>query len=270
MNINQAALSHPYLSRSFEKDSTFTVVIPAYNEENRIKPVLQEICAYISSNNLPWDVIVSIDGNDGTEALVRGMSYEYPFLSYTKGDGRGGKGAAIKRAINIASGEFVMLMDADGAISFKEMVKYVSYLGEYDLVNFNRYRNKENKIPRLRRFVSRGYNLYISLLFGLDVEDTQCGYKMMETDMAKKLFQKLTITNGFFYSPLFVYLKKMHMKTIEVSVMYNHGDGSKFNVASMVLGGFVSALAFRLRNSPLWKYVPRKLVDLYYRKFRWI
>ena len=248
----------------------FTVVIPAYNEENRLGPVLKEICEAIRQRGLPWNVIISIDGNDRTDELVREMMGHYHFLNFIKGNGRNGKGGAIRRALNLASGDYVMLMDADGAIAFEEMVKHIDLLDQYDMINFDRYRKKDNKIPGFRRFVSRGYNIYIRVLFKLNVNDTQCGYKIMRTSDARCVFGKLTITNGFFYSPLFVYLKKMEVKVIEVSVDYNHSEGSKFSVASMVLGGFVSALAFRVRNSPLWKYVPKGLVDLYYRKFRWI
>ena len=270
MDPSQSAPSYSFENSSFELNNTFTIIIPAYNEEKRIKPVLDEICAYIGSNNLPWNVIVSIDGNDGTEMLVRETVVEFPFLSYIRGNGRSGKGSAIKRALNIVSGNYVMLMDADGAISFYEMIKHLNLLRDYDFINFDRYRNKDNNIPRLRRFVSRGYNFYIRILFSLKINDTQCGYKIMRTSDARKVFEKLTITNGFFYSPLFVYLKKMKVNTIEVPVNYQHSEGSKFSVTSMILGGFVSALAFRLRDSPFWKYIPKKLVNLYYRKFRWI
>jgi glycosyltransferase involved in cell wall biosynthesis len=260
---NQNRIPEIYLKR-------FTIIIPAYNEEARISAVLNDVCRFISENQLPWDVIVSIDGNDGTDMLVKDMKVKFPFLNYLKGNGRSGKGGAIKRALNIAYGEYVILMDADGAIPFAEMMKHIDLLHRYDMINFDRYRNRDNEIPRLRRFVSRGYNFYIRLLFNLDVNDTQCGYKIMKTSEAKEVFGKLTITNGFFYSPLFAYLKKMNIEMVEVPVHYKHSEGSKFSVASMVLGGFISALAFRLRTSPFWKYVPKKLVELYYRKFRWI
>jgi glycosyltransferase involved in cell wall biosynthesis len=51
---------------SLSEYKTVTIIIPAYNEEKRTKPVLNEICIYVESNNMPWTVIVSIDGNDGT------------------------------------------------------------------------------------------------------------------------------------------------------------------------------------------------------------
>ena len=83
----------------------FTIIIPAYNEEKRIGPVLEEICNYIKSNELPWNVIISIDGNDSTDLVVESMKADFPFLYYIKNSGRNGKGGAIIRAVNIADPE---------------------------------------------------------------------------------------------------------------------------------------------------------------------
>ena len=95
-----------------KEEKKFSIIIPAYNEEKRIKPVLEEICSYIKANNLPWNIIVSIDGNDGTEIYVRKVMSKYQFVSYNKGMGRSGKGGAIKRAFNFKLGDFVILMDS--------------------------------------------------------------------------------------------------------------------------------------------------------------
>ena len=248
----------------------FSIIIPAYNEEKRIKPVLEEICSYIKAKNLPWNIIVSIDGNDGTEIYVRKVMSEYHFVSYNRGMGRSGKGGAIKRAFNYRLGDFVILMDSDGAIAFKDILDSVPLLDKYDVVNFDRYKNGTNNIPLIRRFVSRGYNIYLKILLGLNINDTQCGYKIIKTEVAKNIFTKITVSNGFFYSNLFFYLKQLNAPVIEVPIKYNHVEGSKFNVSSMVLGGFVSAMAFRIRMSPLGKFIPTAMYELYYRKFRWI
>ena len=253
-----------------KEEKKFSIIRPAYNEEKRIKPVLEEICSYIKTNDLPWNIIISIDGNDGTEMYVRKIMNEYQFLSYTKGRGRSGKGGAIKRALDYGLGDFVILMDSDGAILFKDIIDSIPLLKKYDVVNFDRYKNRTNKIPIIRRFVSRGYNIYLRLLLGLKVNDTQCGYKIIKTDVVKNIFKKITISNGFFYSNLFFYLMQFNIPIIEVPIKYNHVDGSKFNVSSMVLGGFISAMAFRIRMSPFRKFIPNAIYELYYRKFRWI
>ena len=88
---------------------------------------------------------------------------EYQFVSYNKGKGRSGKGGAIKRAFNYKLGNFVILMDSDGAIAFKDILDSVPLLDKYDVVNFDRYKNGTNNIPLIRRFVSRGYNIYLKI-----------------------------------------------------------------------------------------------------------
>ena len=246
-----------------------SIIIPAYNEKERIKPVLKEVCDYISINSLPWNVIVSLDGNDGTEAILTEMIKKFSFLSYNKGEKRSGKGEAIKRGVNTASGDFVVLLDADGAISFKSVIGELKWIKKYDFINFDRYRMKENKIPNLRRLVSRGYNIYVKLLLGLKINDTQSGYKIINTNLAKKLFGKITITNGFFYAPMFYYLKKFKKTVLEVSVPYIHAQGSKFKVSTMVFGGFLTTLFFRIINSPLRKIIPATFINIYYRIFKW-
>ena len=107
-------------------------------------------------------------------------------------------------------------------------------------------------------------------MLGIRVNDTQCGYKIIKTEYAKKAFRKISITNTFFDVALIFYLKKIGARIMEIPVGYNHDGESKFNVVSEILGQGSSLLAFRIRNSRFYRYVPKQLVDLYYRKFRWI
>ncbi|MGC8618834.1 MAG: glycosyltransferase [Thermoplasmata archaeon] len=76
-----------------------TVLIPAYNEESRIRGVLNELADYIRESGADWNVIVSIDGSDGTEGIVREMSVDNPFIMYDKSNTRSGKGYTIKRVV---------------------------------------------------------------------------------------------------------------------------------------------------------------------------
>ena len=247
-----------------------SVIIPAYNEENRIKPVLNELASFIQKNGFSWNIIVSIDGNDGTLNLVEELSKKYPFISTVKNHGRGGKGNAIKQAINTVNGDFVILMDADGSMNLVDLVSHIHLMGKYDAVIFDRYTNRENEIPFMRRFASRGFNVLVRSLLGVKVNDTQCGYKIIKTEYARKAFGKIYVSNAFFDVALLYYLGKMNGKTIEVPVKYYHSGGSSFNIVSLTIGEGISLLAFRIRNSRFYRFVPKKFIELYYRKFRWI
>ncbi|MEM3907739.1 MAG: glycosyltransferase [Nitrososphaerota archaeon] len=248
----------------------FDVVIPAYNEEDRIGPVLTDICSFISKNNLPWNVIVAIDGNDGTDRIVKEFSEQYPFIKSIKSNVRSGYGGAIKRGVREATGSYVILAEADGAMNFSTIIENLHYLSDYDIINFDRHSMKENKIPLTRRFLSRGYNIFIKILFDIDVKDLQGSYKIFRGEAIKALFKKTTITGAFFQAALFYHAKRLNLKVLEVEAPYTHKGGSKFSPGRMIIGGIVSGLALRVRNSPLYKYVPKSLVDLYYRKFRWM
>ncbi|MEM0135237.1 MAG: glycosyltransferase [Thermoplasmatales archaeon] len=249
---------------------TFSLIIPAYNEEKRIRPLLEEISNYISINKLPWEVIIAVDGNDGTANLIHKMSAIYPFISVNTGGGRNGKGGAIKRALNAARGDFVILMDADGSIKFSDILAHINDTEKYDAIIFDRYSSLENNIPFLRRFASRGFNVLVKAMLGIRLNDTQCGYKILAAGYARKAFQKILVSNAFFDVALIFHLKKLDAKIVEIPVDYNHNGDSRFNVAALVLGMGSSLLAFRIRNSRFYKYVPKWLIELYYRKFRWI
>ncbi len=249
---------------------TFSIIIPAYNEEKRIGPVLEEVSSFISLNKLPWEVIVAVDGNDGTANLVKEKSVIYPFVSIQEGQGRNGKGSAIRRGLNASHADFVIFMDADGSIKFGDILAHMSDTEQYDAIVFDRYSFLGNKIPFLRRFASRGFNILVRALIGVRFNDTQCGYKILRAEYARKAFRRISVTNTFFDVALIFYLKKLGAKIMEIPVGYNHDGDSKFNVVSEILGQGSSLLAFRIRNSRFYRYVPRKLIDLYYRKFRWI
>jgi glycosyltransferase involved in cell wall biosynthesis len=231
---------------------------------------LNDICRFISENQLPWDVIVAIDGSDGTDKLVMEMMTRFPFLNYNRGTGRSGKGGAIKRSIMTAAGEYLILMDADNSISFTDVLSGIPEIEDNDVVILERYSSGRNHIPFLRRFASRGFNVLVQALLGLRVEDTQSGYKIMKADLARRSFDSMTVTNTFYDVALLYKIKQLGGKIAEKPVLYSHDGESKFNVVSEVLGQGMSLLAFRIRYSPVYRHIPESLKKLYYRKFRWI
>ena len=247
-----------------------TIIIPAYNEEKRIGRVLEEIADFVTVNNLKWDVIVSIDGSDSTEEIVRSFSNDHSFVKYERGRDRSGKGYAIKRVVDKSTGEFTLIADADGAVSLHEILKGFPYCDTYDAILFDRYSANGNAIPVYRRIPSRGFNILIRAILGLNVTDTQCGYKLVRTNTIKEAFKRIGITNTFFDVALLYHIQKLGGKIKEIEVKYSHRDESKFNIIGEILGQGVSLFAFRIRHSRFYKYIPNWARDLYLRKFRWI
>ena len=248
---------------------SFTIIIPAYNEEKRISPVLNDICRFISENSLPWDVIAAIDGNDATYDIAESFAETYGFITVDRSHERGGKGGAIKRVLPKIDGEFTILMDADNSIGFPEIVRAVQQLDKSDAIILSRY-NGKNSIPMLRRLLSRGFNIIVRSISGLNVSDTQSGYKLFRSDLFVNAMRKVTVTNASYDVPLLYYIKEMGGRITETAAEYTHAGSGKLNPISMAMSFGISLVAFRIRNSPLYSHVPQFLIDLYHRKFKWI
>ena len=249
---------------------TFSIIIPAYNEEKRIGPVLEEISSFISINRLPWDVVIAVDGNDRTEDIISAYNKNFPFIRSKKASSRSGMGGGIKRGILASTGDYFILMDGDGSANLHSIISRADLLNKYDIVNFNRYSDKDNQIPLKRRIASRSFNLMLRLIFGIHVSDTQCGYKMMKRSAVMPLIGKLTVSNAFFLSALFVYSRKYGVTVGEVPIRYNHSNGSKFNVVMTSISYIISITAFKIRNSKFYDYTPTFIRELYYKKLRYL
>lgn len=247
----------------------FDIIIPAYNEENRIRPVLSEICQFIGENKLPWKIIVAIDGNDGTLDIVKGYSATYDFVEYNTSGSRSGKGGSVKRTFDNLTGDFIILMDADGSIDFIEVIKSIPSLTDNDVIVLSRY-SKDNDIPFIRRFLSRGFNVIVKAMTGLKLSDTQSGYKLFRASAFKDSVRKVQVTNAFYDVPMLYHINKMGYSVEEVQAKYVHSDGGKLRPFSMIMSFSVSITAFRIRNSRFYPYIPDFLIQLYVKKFKWI
>ena len=254
--------------QAFPKE-TFTVIVPAYNEEKLIGGALEEICTFIYEKKLHWNVIVSVDGTDKTREIVTSYSDRFNFVSLLYSEERNGKGAAVKRVINSIDTDYVILMDADKSMTFSTVVKGLRLLEEFDGLIFSRY-FKENRIPLLRRILSRGFNILVRASLQLGIRDTQTGYKVFKTGPFLAAMKKVGSTNTFFDIALLYYLKEQKLRIKEVESSYSHREESKFQPFGEIIGQGMSLIAFRVRHSRFYRYVPEELVDLYYKIFRWI
>ena len=247
-----------------------TLLIPAYNEIDAMATVLEQYCSYISHFTLPWKIIVSVDGADGTSDVVKNFSRTYPFVSLNRAGPRAGKGAAIKRGLDLIDSEYTFLMDADGSVRMSNCLKALGHLNSEDAVLLSRYGGQGNKIPMRRLVPSRGFNMLVRSSLGIHIKDTQTGYKIMKTRLLREGFERIAITNAFFDVALLYYLRKRNVSISEVDVEYEHREESKFNVLVEIMGLGVSLLAFRIWHSRLQRFIPEGFVGIYFRLFKWI
>ena len=238
-----------------------SIIIPAYNERNRIKKSLDNYIPVIESFNLPYEIIVVIDGNDGTEDVIR----NYKNLDYFKSSVRLGKGGAVKKGLLMAQYRYVGFVDADGSLAPEDFKKLLQQIQDNSCVISSRYVNGSkwiNKEPFFKRFASRGFNLFVNLVLNLKVKDTQCGAKFFKFDIIKKIIPQIEVTNWTFDVAILYHIKRMGYNIKEIPVKWSHDLGTKFNYTVSIIPMFLTVIAIKLMNSRIKDYVPELLFKI--------
>ena len=252
------------ISISQEHISDVSVIIPAYNEENRIGSVLKDISTFISQNQVDWNIIIAIDGNDGTTGLVSEFKKSHPYISYHLNKKRNGKGYAIKQAVLTYQNQLkdvIVLMDADNSIKFEEIASNIDRIDNTDILIFNRY-GRCNDIPFTRRFLGRTFNLMVRTILGLKINDTQSGYKIFHKNVLIEDINKTGIDGAFFDVSLLYHANIAGQMIKEIqSKTYRHGEGSKFNTIILAFNMFISIFALKFRYSKIYEKMPGKIIN---------
>lgn len=161
---------------TLEPSSNWTLIIPAYNEESRIRRVISSLAEF------PGTIIFVCDGSDRTADLIDEYSHSHreARIRCLRFNNRLGKGGGIREGFLAATTELVGFMDADGSTPLSEMKLLFERLSDVDCAIGSRWVPGSDIPIRqgiLRQVQSRTFNLIIRALFGLTFRDTQCGAK---------------------------------------------------------------------------------------------
>lgn len=213
-----------------------SIVIPAYNEENRIGRTIIETFDYLDRQNYSGEVIVVNDGStDHTAEAVRSFEGRAGGrLRLIENPGNRGKGYSVRNGMLKAGGDIALFFDADLATPTSEIVKVVSPVaeGRYDIVFGSRALDRSligTHQSFFRETVGRAGNLIQFALTGLKFKDTQCGFKAFRREAAQSVF-RLQQIDGFGFDPEILFIaKKQGWRLLETPVRWNHVEGSKVN-----------------------------------------
>jgi len=215
-----------------------SIVIPAYNEEQRITHTLDKYIDHFSDNNEVEYIIVLNGCTDNTLSVITGYKEKYPdnirFLDIKEAIG---KGAAIKEGFKIAKGELIGFLDADGSTSPSEYEKLIKHMPSYDGAIASRWKKGAIVTNRkmFRKIVSFCFIFIVRLLFWLPYSDTQCGAKIFKKDIIDKILPNLSVTNMAFDVQLLYLISKNRYQIIEVPTKWIDNNcssilGSPFQV----------------------------------------
>ncbi len=177
-----------------DKDIFLTVVLPNYNEEENLKRgVLDQVYTYLSQQNYSFEIIVSDDGStDNSPKIVQQFAQTHPQLHLLK-NSHAGKPFALRSAINQAKGRFVLLTDMDQSTPIEEIEKLLPWVDKgYKVIIGSRGKFRKDA-PLYRKLASVIFQLARRSILLPEIIDTQCGFKLIETQLARKIFSKMLL-----------------------------------------------------------------------------
>lgn len=228
---------------SLDEEATLdlSIIVPAYNEEERLPKMLEECTSYLAHSGDDYEIIIVDDGSkDGTtkEALKWSKklgSDKLRVLSLAKNLGKGG---AVRRGMLVARGKELLFVDADGATTFSELAKLQKMMGKtvndegHGVICGSRAHLEQDSIANrslFRTILMYGFHLCVRMFGCKSIHDTQCGFKLFTRDTARILFKSCHIERWAFDVELLKIAEMLKIPMAEVAVQWTEIDGSKLN-----------------------------------------
>ena len=230
----------------------WSVVVPAFNEAQRLPRYLSEILTYFEGRGEPYEVIVVDDGStDDTAGVVEAHGRQFPAVRVLRLGQNSGKGAAVRAGMLAARGEYRLFADADGATPITELKRLESSLAAgADVAIGSRVLVDPAVCVRARSHrvaAGRVFNWLVARLGLRSVEDSQCGFKAFTAVAAERLFGRLR-TRGFgFDVELLLDAQAAGYRIVEVPVNWTDQPGSKVAVVRHGPGMLWQIVKARLR-----------------------
>ncbi|HOU22432.1 MAG: glycosyltransferase family 2 protein [Kiritimatiellae bacterium] len=240
-----------------------SIVVPAYNEEQRIERMLEAYLPYFAARyGMDFELIVSVNGSrDRTAEIVRRLATQHPQLRVLVEPRRIGKGGAIMAAGAVARGELIGFVDADGATPPEAFEDLVRHIGRAGLIIASRRLPGAVVQPRQswqRRAASRVFNFLVRRFFKLKITDTQCGAKLMTAEAWRAIVPHIGLTKWAFDVDMLFKTRRAGYAIREIPTTWSDISGSKLRIGLVSFQMLLAICRLRLLYSPL-----RWVVDLY-------
>jgi dolichyl-phosphate beta-glucosyltransferase len=233
------------VNNQLKEEIYLSIVVPVYNEENRVEKCISALNAYLSSKNFSSEVIFVDDGSkDKTIDRIKSLtpSFKYQIVSYPANRG---KGYAVKLGMQTAAGSYRLFIDADMSTPIEELDKFLPMLDEAKHVLIGTRKSKGARVlkrqPFWRQKLGEVFTLLSNVLVVANVTDFTCGFKIFSATAADTIFRRQRIDRWGFDTEIVFLAAKFGYKIYEVPVVWTNDSATKVN---------------------LWKDVGRSLTDL--------
>ena len=257
--------------------ASLLLLIPAYNEETRIEPVLRDYALYFQQHYQgTFKLVVVLNGcRDNTLGVVQRVAKEFPSIGWIEFKAPIGKGGALIEGLKLAPlADLIGYVDADGATPPHAFLDLVKHMDGFDCVIGSRWLPGavlHQEQSQKRQFASRVFHFIVQILFWMNIRDTQCGAKVVRRTAVEKIHSSLRIADMAFDINLLYSLKHAGYRILELPTEWTDKIGSKVTLGPTSLTMFLSVIRIRLIYWP-WLYQllrPLKPVEVWiYRKLR--
>jgi glycosyltransferase involved in cell wall biosynthesis len=236
-----------------------TLVIPAWNEEERLGPTLERYLPLLESRGGQFEVIVVVDGvEDGTADVAETFSSRHVrVLHFPR---KLGKGGAVMEGLRASQFQFVGYVDADGPIPPTDILTILNKLADADCVIASRAVRGSHVLsrePGFRRLAGGVWNSLVRSVMFLPIRDTQCGAKFFRRSALVPVLNSVVVTDWAFDVSLLYHLRKTGSTIYEQPVTWSHGTGSQLVVTKVAPIMLLSLIGLRIQTLPLARHIPR-------------
>ncbi|PRP77498.1 hypothetical protein PROFUN_14210 [Planoprotostelium fungivorum] len=239
-----------------------SVVIPAYDEEQRLPVMMEEALGHLKSRqrkdpNFSWEIIIVDDGSKDKTSEVS--------LAYSKQEGSDrvrvltlkknrGKGGALRRGFTCTRGKLVLMADADGATKFSDYDRLEEKMRsiqteDVGFVAGSRAHLQQEAVAQrsfFRTILMHGFHFFLNAVAVRGVKDTQCGFKLFTRQTSRMLFPNLHVERWAFDIELILLAQRLNVPIAEVPVNWTEIPGSKLSPVEAALQMLRDVLRIRI------------------------
>lgn len=228
------------------------IIIPIYNEENRLASSLAQIYQFIKNKKDLYELIIVNDGsNDGSRKILEDLKSKY-HLTILHHDVNKGKGAAIRTGIEKAQADIILFTDIDLSVPIEFVDTYIKNLDEdIDVIIGTREASGSRVEIRqfwLRELLGLTFTLFSNIILWMWISDFTCGFKMFRKQAAKRIFKRQKINRWAFDAEVLFLAKKYGFKIKEMPIIWRHREGSKVRFPWDLIETLISLLVIRIND----------------------
>jgi len=237
-----------------------SVVIPAYNEQFRLPPTLKSVKRFLSEFAPEFEIIVVDDGSrDATAQIVKQLADNDKRIKLVSYEVNKGKGYAVRLGVLTATGNFILLNDADGSSPIEEIVRLRDALSKgADIAIGSRAKpdpTRAVKALAYRTYMGNTFNGIVQSLLLPGIYDTQCGFKLFKHSVAKEVFSRCCIDDFATDVEILYIARRLGYLIEEIAINWVNVDGYKINL--MVDPVRMLASVIKMRLSPRYDIAHR-------------